>query len=466
MDVRSVLAWTMLCVAGCGEVAEAPQVTLRVRQQAAVYGEDDRRDVHAHPDEAWREVAARSTAAMFAPSNLARDALPVVRPVGQPLGEKYMLCDDEVFSAQETAATCSGTLIDDDLILTAGHCVSDEGDCRGHLWAFDYFYRAEGQLESMQVEDVYGCRRVLVTVDDDPPLGKRDWAIVQLDRPVDAARRPVEVRLDPSPLSRGAPITVIGYSNGTPAKIDTGGRVVAPSTSETTFEATSDTFTGHSGAGAFDADGVLVGALSAGGRDYELDGTCMRRARYEEGVTSAEVFVYAQRAVAMLCASGWPSARLCGVSARCGDGVCSGVETAASCALDCEAAVCGDGVCALDEHTSCPGDCGLLSSAWTCDPAWYAAQDGCDCGCGTFDPDCTSDAEVLGCDEGLVCDVNGLCAEPSPPSVPPVKVLVLRGGEGCAVSAVAPRAAWPGAALVMLTLVAVWRRRRARRRAV
>lgn len=27
---------------------------------------------------------------------------------------------------------------------------------------------------------------------------------------------------------------------------------------------------------------------------------------------------------------------------------------------------------------------------WTCSPSYYGAGDGCDCGCGTTDPDCTS----------------------------------------------------------------------------
>lgn len=459
MDARAVVVWVVLAGAGCGQVAEGPPVVLRERAQAAVYGEDDRRDVYAHPDAAWREVAVRSTAAMFVPGHLRRDALPGVRPVAESLGEKYMLCSDEVFRAQPTAASCSGTLIDDDLILTAGHCVSGEGDCRGHLWAFGYFYSEAGALSPMQVSDVYGCRRVVVSVDDDPASGKRDWAIVQLERPVAASLRPVEVRKDPSPLARSAPIAVIGYSNGTPAKIDTGGRVVAPGRAGgTTFEVTSDTFTGHSGAGAFDADGALVGALSSGSQDYELDGSCMRRTRYDEDTTSAEIFVYAHHAIEALCATGWPSARLCGVSARCGDGVCSGAETHETCATDCDAPVCGDALCTPDEHTSCPGDCGLLSSAWTCDPAWYAAQDGCDCGCGVFDPDCTSDAEVVGCDDGLICDAQGKCATPPEPLTPPlVEPSAQGGGDGCTTTPTRrphhPLTPWPLATLcAMLTL--------------
>jgi hypothetical protein len=36
-------------------------------------------------------------------------------------------------------------------------------------------------------------------------------------------------------------------------------------------------------------------------------------------------------------------------------------------------------------------------SGWTCDPDYYAADDGCDCGCGVHDGDCTN-STVNACD--------------------------------------------------------------------
>lgn len=36
-----------------------------------------------------------------------------------------------------------------------------------------------------------------------------------------------------------------------------------------------------------------------------------------------------------------------------------------------------------------------VPEAWTCDPAFYNAMDGCDVGCGAFDPDCSDPAEPV-----------------------------------------------------------------------
>lgn len=64
---------------------------------------------------------------------------------------------------------------------------------------------------------------------------------------------------------------------------------------------------------------------------------------------------------------------------------------------------CGDGI-----DQNCNGsDLECLPPGWTCDPAFYGALDGCDCGCGAVDPDC-SDATVTAC---TYCDDRGSCAE-------------------------------------------------------
>jgi hypothetical protein len=48
------------------------------------------------------------------------------------------------------------------------------------------------------------------------------------------------------------------------------------------------------------------------------------------------------------------------VKPACGDGKCTGGETAASCPGDCSSAsFCGDRVCDEDQTESCPQDCGV-----------------------------------------------------------------------------------------------------------
>jgi len=58
------------------------------------------------------------------------------------------------------------------------------------------------------------------------------------------------------------------------------------------------------------------------------------------------------------------------------------------------------------------GDGGVtVPSEWTCDPTYYGADDGCDCGCGVDDPDCgdsyvAEDCAYNYCDIGTVLDTN------------------------------------------------------------
>jgi hypothetical protein len=61
------------------------------------------------------------------------------------------------------------------------------------------------------------------------------------------------------------------------------------------------------------------------------------------------------------------------------------------------------------------GHVSFTESDWSCDPAWFGAGDGCDCGCAGSDPDCeTSDLDTC---EYCHCSGDGpLC---SPTSVDP-----------------------------------------------
>lgn len=62
------------------------------------------------------------------------------------------------------------------------------------------------------------------------------------------------------------------------------------------------------------------------------------------------------------------------------------------------------------ESASCMNSTGSSSSGWTCDPNYYSANDGCDCNCGIYDPDCSDEfATIYGCADGQVCNTDGIC---------------------------------------------------------
>jgi hypothetical protein len=252
-------------LAGCTD-----EPTIGSRPAAIVYGNDDRTDVYAHPNASLRELATQSIVGLVPTSALSDngDGTWDLAP-GPTLGVELGLCADQRFFTQPISASCSGTLVAPDVIVTAGHCMESEGQCAAASFVFDYLYTAEGVLAELEDDDVYRCAEILAQEN-----GVLDYAYVRLDRPV--------VGHSPATLSRGigetcrnvedgAEVSVLGFGSGLPLKIDDGGEVLDASTALSYFFETSlDTFGGNSGSGVFNEAGDLVGVLSAGRTDYTV----------------------------------------------------------------------------------------------------------------------------------------------------------------------------------------------------
>jgi hypothetical protein len=431
--------------------ASALLLALAAPAWAVVYGTDGRIDVSQEPDAALRALAVGSTAALIQPWNLRFAADDTVTVEAAPLASWDDFCAGTPFLDQPTAATCGGVLIDDDLLLTAAHCLSRVPTCRSYDYVFDYAEGQPGAVDPLSRTKVYGCRAVAVSFESPPDADTHlDYAVVQLDRPVDPSLAPVN--LAPSAaLSAGQAVVVIGYPGGLPAKIDPANVIDPRAATLDFFQLGSDTFDGSSGSGVFDASDNLIGLFARGTTDFVDRGTCRAiRVVTTPDPSSGESATYLQPALQALCAAGWPSARLCGTAPSCGDGVCSAPsETPDSCPADCAVPSCGDGLCEAAEWASCPADCGdgrsaSLPDGWTCQPAWYADGNTCDCDCGAPDPDCGPS------------NPPSACASFGPGGRQPTA-----SGGGCAIASPAgseARAAVAAALLAALTLL-----RRARR---
>ncbi|MDH3201314.1 MAG: serine protease [Myxococcales bacterium] len=279
-----------------------------------VYGADDRLEVYDHPSDELRQITRQSIVALIDSDQLERDPGGTYIIFSRSLQQSKGLCDDERFADQPTAATCSGVLIDDDLVLTAGHCVRSQTDCESKSYVFDYYLDGPTQLARIEDEDVYRCNQIVLREETFGDSLTPDFAVIQLDRPVAGDHQPAPVRPATTPLVEQEPLTMIGFGSGLPAKIDSGGTVADPRTATLDyFVANPDAFAGHSGSATFDSNNELAGILVAGrAPDYVLSSEeqCNRVETFDD-IQAGEAIHYFAPIVSRLCAEGWGGDSLC-----------------------------------------------------------------------------------------------------------------------------------------------------------
>ncbi|MEE3079958.1 MAG: serine protease [Bdellovibrionota bacterium] len=234
-----------------------------------VYGEDDRRDLYEVSNSLHLELA-RSTAAMIAGYKVKITANGSVELKDTKTLAQRGICSDERFSEQVTSANCSGFLVGEDLLVTAGHCIKTQSDCEANKWVFDFAYHSNNTNEVMELNEssVYGCKEIIER--DLNRSDNNDYALIRLDRKV-TDRDPLKFRTN-GQVKEGADLVVIGHPTGLPTKVADGATVRSNPSSRVYFTANLDTFGGNSGSAVFDANtGVVEGILVRGETDYKYD---------------------------------------------------------------------------------------------------------------------------------------------------------------------------------------------------
>ena len=294
---RSLVALTFALSAACSSRDGASLA------EPVVYDADDRVEVF-EASEPYRSVAESAIAMLMDAADLdATDPSNVVVTYATTLGEAEQLCAGERFADQIEPGSCSGTLIDDRHILTAGHCTDGVCDPTS-AWVLGFRYVADGVLATLTSDDVYTCARVVAYRDD----AEADYAVVELDRPV-VGHTPAVVARHTSPLAVGTSVTLIGHPEGIPEKVAPNGTVV--DTGPVQLTATVDAFAGNSGSGVFDTQGRVVAILDAGNDDYVPNGGCFVVNVLDASAGDGETLTYADVAIDALCAGG-ASTPLCG----------------------------------------------------------------------------------------------------------------------------------------------------------
>jgi hypothetical protein len=241
----------LVLLAGCSVTAPPADPST----SALIFGTDDRTEAFAATDPSLL-AALDATVVMVDRDDLRSLGSGVRVEDSGTLGSRYGVCSAEPFSTQPVAGICSGVLVGDDLIATAGHCISDT-TCSDRSFVFGY--RMEDATTVRDVvddDDVYDCVEILGranTLAD-------DWALVRVDRAV-VGHTPAVVRAA-GILPDDATLTMIGHPAGLPVKI-VSDVAVDDNHAPLWFSAPLDAFGGNSGSPAFNAatwevEGIVV----------------------------------------------------------------------------------------------------------------------------------------------------------------------------------------------------------------
>lgn len=203
--------------------------------------------------------------------------------LSDPWGEN--VCSDEKFAQQPVIVDCTGFLVGEDLLVTAGHCAVYHGDevknkmtdqCQDNQWLFDYELNREDNLDLQKVnkKKLYNCKKIIYARLDDV----HDFALIQLDRKV-KDRKYLKVR-NSGKIKKNEGLYVIGHPSGLPKKYSPGAKVLNNS-QEFYFSTNLDTFGGNSGSPVFNVKtNEVEGILVRGKTDYiestKPGETCMR----------------------------------------------------------------------------------------------------------------------------------------------------------------------------------------------
>lgn len=221
-----------------------------------VYGKDNRVDLQFVTNPLHRELA-HSVAAHISKDKIGADGTLRASTIGSSMG----LCKSERFVDQINPARCSGFLVGEDLLVTAGHCVTGPSDCERYAWVFDF---SDDTKKVDLDKSVYNCKEIISR--ELSSSTKMDYALIRLDRKVND-RSALRFRTK-GEISDNAPLVVIGHPSGLPVKVADGANV-RNADNDVFFVANLDTFGGNSGSPVFDSvNGVVEGILVRGENDY------------------------------------------------------------------------------------------------------------------------------------------------------------------------------------------------------
>jgi hypothetical protein len=238
--------------------------------ETVIYGDDDRLDLFAVKNKKHLDLA-KATAVLISSGQLTQTPEGNFDISADPLGPSMGLCKTERFYDQPSAGYCSGALVGEDLLITAGHCITSETRCQGTKFVLNYAVKQDGQFPTQaKAEDVLGCKEIVSRKLENYGA---DYALIRLDRAVKHVQ-PLRINRA-ADLKAGDSLGLIGHPSGLPTKVAFGDSVVRNVEPNGYFLASLDAYGGNSGSAVFNANtGLIEGILVRGERDFVYQGGC------------------------------------------------------------------------------------------------------------------------------------------------------------------------------------------------
>lgn len=225
---------------------------------AGIFGEDSRYEAYQSSN-AHQLRLARATPALIRTEAI--EKLANGNYLTKPRSAEQMrICPDVAFADQPFLVNCSASLIAEDLILTAAHCIDVSGPsvCGDFKIVFDYAMGEE--FQTFKASQVYDCKKVEYYQFNIRDM-KEDLAIIRLDRKIKDREL---IELDLRSLKIGEKLEMMGYPLGLPLKGVDEGKVTSLHPETLSFRHDLDTFSCNSGGPVFSDEGKQVGVLVRG----------------------------------------------------------------------------------------------------------------------------------------------------------------------------------------------------------
>ncbi len=242
-------------------------------QFEVIYGTDDRKDIYNVIDAQQLQVA-QATCLIVDVSELTNNGNGTYSLATSAWTTQggTTICAAEPFRGQLTAGFCTGFLIGDSLLATAGHCISNL-DCGGTAFVFGFqqIDATTPPVTTIAADNIYFCDGIVTR----QYSGDFDYSLVQLDRAV-VGREPLPIRRT-GVVSNSDPLFVVGHGITLPMKAADNAVVKNANGATAWFQANLDTYGGNSGSPVFGVNsGMIEGILVRGAPDFVTVDGCVR----------------------------------------------------------------------------------------------------------------------------------------------------------------------------------------------